>query len=509
MPEPTVDLLLEDSLTPVAWILRASACYLLRHGLYLDPSVTTDDPYRFDWDLWDPNDHYQWSSHPLTPAASPQGAIAMVVYGHPVPDPADDGSVEYALFADALSEYWISFAPDDRDYGSHTTAQHAAQDLLLAAKERDRTAGYTFGDKWSELDRIALSTFGVNPRTPNGSPMEMEVVVNDHTCEGAWPRLGLHRGHLGGAGVDRRERGALVHPPTRCRGGLEAGGRCRCRRGRLAGVPVRRVGDLRPVPVAARHRLAAAALGRSAPRCGTGRVWSPTGTCPGCSPTTARNPSSTIAGPLAVDGLMVMATGALVAAGRYRNTTAPAPPVPLSVPATPAPSAAPSGPVAPIPTLPPTVPAAKPETPPSAGAGCTHPGCPGDASHPNPPDRRPGRVGARVPTRSPDHNPYPSQQDDPTSREAGTVRPDISCRPGRPCQPKPPLEPALLARVRHVATEYRTEHGTPITPGQLAVRLKVTSEQANQALAVLDLDPDSPTSGESRPSTARPVKATR
>jgi hypothetical protein len=59
--------------------------------------------------------------------------------------------------------------------------------------------------------------------------------------------------------------------------------------------------------------------------------------------------------------------------------------------------------------------------------------------------------------------------------------------------PTPPLDPALLARVRHVATEYRKEHGTPITPGQLAVRLKVTSDQATQALAVLNLAPDSPT----------------
>jgi hypothetical protein len=54
-----------------------------------------------------------------------------------------------------------------------------------------------------------------------------------------------------------------------------------------------------------------------------------------------------------------------------------------------------------------------------------------------------------------------------------------------------PVVPAeLLARATQVAQQYRTEHGTPITPGQLAVRLKVTSEQATQALAVLDLDPN-------------------
>jgi hypothetical protein len=54
----------------------------------------------------------------------------------------------------------------------------------------------------------------------------------------------------------------------------------------------------------------------------------------------------------------------------------------------------------------------------------------------------------------------------------------------------PIVAPELLARAAQVARQYRTEHGTPITPGQLAVRLKVTSEQATQALAVLDLDPN-------------------
>ena len=72
----------------------------------------------------------------------------------------------------------------------------------------------------------------------------------------------------------------------------------------------------------------------------------------------------------------------------------------------------------------------------------------------------------------------------------------------------PIVSPQLLAQARQVATQYRTEHGTPITQGQLAVRLKVTSEQATQALAVLDLDPDSPTHPISTVN-GRPVKATR
>jgi hypothetical protein len=56
-----------------------------------------------------------------------------------------------------------------------------------------------------------------------------------------------------------------------------------------------------------------------------------------------------------------------------------------------------------------------------------------------------------------------------------------------------PVAPDLLARAAQVARQYRTDHDTPITPGQLAVRLKVTSDHAAQALAVLDLGPDSPT----------------
>jgi hypothetical protein len=55
------------------------------------------------------------------------------------------------------------------------------------------------------------------------------------------------------------------------------------------------------------------------------------------------------------------------------------------------------------------------------------------------------------------------------------------------------VSPALLRRATTVARQYRTEHGTPITARQLAVRLKVTTEQANHALAVLTLGLDSPT----------------
>ena len=56
-----------------------------------------------------------------------------------------------------------------------------------------------------------------------------------------------------------------------------------------------------------------------------------------------------------------------------------------------------------------------------------------------------------------------------------------------------PVDPALLVKAREIAMQYRTEHGTPITANQLAARVRVNTEQAAQALAVLDLGPDSPT----------------
>jgi hypothetical protein len=72
----------------------------------------------------------------------------------------------------------------------------------------------------------------------------------------------------------------------------------------------------------------------------------------------------------------------------------------------------------------------------------------------------------------------------------------------------PIVSPDVLTRADRVARQYRTEHGTPITAGQLAARLKVPSEQARQALAVLDLGPDSPTTPIPTVNGNRP-KATR
>jgi hypothetical protein len=105
---------------------------------------------------------------------------------------------------------------------------------------------------------------------------------------------------------------------------------------------------------------------------------------------------------------------------------------------------------------------------------------------------QPGRSEEFTATRSaattrrprPTSRPTPAPQLAPSTTDTPVTAPDAAQLT------LPIVAPELLARARHVARQYRTEHGTPITPGQLAVRLKVTSEQATQALAVLDLDPN-------------------
>jgi hypothetical protein len=54
----------------------------------------------------------------------------------------------------------------------------------------------------------------------------------------------------------------------------------------------------------------------------------------------------------------------------------------------------------------------------------------------------------------------------------------------------PLVSPALLGRAQDVARQYRSEHGVPITPARLAVRLGVSSDQATHLLEALDTQPD-------------------
>jgi hypothetical protein len=57
----------------------------------------------------------------------------------------------------------------------------------------------------------------------------------------------------------------------------------------------------------------------------------------------------------------------------------------------------------------------------------------------------------------------------------------------------PIVSPALLTRATEVARQYRTEHGTPITAGRLAVRLQVASDVAAELLALIERGPTTPT----------------
>ena len=144
---------------------------------------------------------------------------------------------------------------------------------------------------------------------------------------------------------------------------------------------------------------------------------------------------------------------------------------------------------------------------------------------PRPAVPSPAEVAARITpsrTTSPADRPAPEP-----ARRKPSPRPRTSSTPGTPAPslaPSPtdtpvtasdaaqltlPVVPTdLLKRATEVARQYRTEHGTPITAGQLAVRLKVTSEAAAHAIAQMDLLPDNPT----RPIptvNGQPVKASR
>jgi hypothetical protein len=221
-----------------------------------------------------------------------------------------------------------------------------------------------------------------------------------------------------------------------------------------------------------------------------------------------------VLGPLAVDGLMVMATGAILATGHHTESSVSAPAVP-DIAVRPAPTLpAVSTPPAPIPVSTPAAPKEPAITPESATVVRAD-------VVPTPAD-----VAARV---TPSPTTIPLRSTAVPASSAGTSKP-------RPRTPEPttpavtlaapatdtrvtvpepaqlalpmPVDPGLLSRADKVARQYRTEHGTPITAGQLAARLRVNSEEAAQALAVLDLGPNTSTTKIPTVNGSR-VKATR
>ena len=224
-----------------------------------------------------------------------------------------------------------------------------------------------------------------------------------------------------------------------------------------------------------------------------------------------------VLGPLAVDGLMVMATGAILATGHSHTE-----PQPVSVPAVPDIAVRPAPTPPAVPTLstiapepagdpkPPTEPAATP-APVATRTDVPTPAAVAARVTPSPTTIPLRPTAAPRPTAGTASKPRPRKPAPTTSAERlAAPATDTPVPAPEPAKPTPPttVPPDLLARADQVARQYRTEHGTSITPGQLAARLRVNSEQAAQALAVLDLGPNSPT--QPQPTVnGRPVRTTR
>jgi len=177
-------------------------------------------------------------------------------------------------------------------------------------------------------------------------------------------------------------------------------------------------------------------------------------------------------GPLAVDGLMIMATGALLAI-HTRTTTVTVPVVPAVTPTTPG---IPNPNPVPVPTstLPPApfvgvdpvpVPVPSPDPAPSMSVPTVS-----TLSVPTPVTPVPAAV---TDTPAPVRNvvvPAPSTPDKPVTivHRAANLQ---------------PLPTGLLDRARTIALDHQAATGTPITPGELAVRLRVGSTDATAILA--------------------------
>ena len=204
-----------------------------------------------------------------------------------------------------------------------------------------------------------------------------------------------------------------------------------------------------------------------------------------------------VLGPIAIDGLMIMATGALIATAPIRVPAAPVDVHDQVVTVNPAP-------ITPILTTPPTltpVPAPLPAPAPAAAAVKKTPAkkaaprkaaakkatTPAATSTPtrstvatqpieqaNPPAQR-----HAVP-------PAPAQAPAPSTRDSSVATVDVA----PPL--KAPVPAALLTRARHLADAHQQATNEPITKGVLAVQLRVNTDTAEQLLAVLGLDANRP-----------------
>lgn len=162
-------------------------------------------------------------------------------------------------------------------------------------------------------------------------------------------------------------------------------------------------------------------------------------------------------GPLAVDGLMLMATAALLATGN--RTTRPTDLVPAPAPATTAEAPSSDIPASPLVRPAAATPATAPDT-----------------------DTNPEPIAPVNPPTSGEDTDTPTTVE-PTPDTATDPIP----APAAPVTTGPP--PALLSNARLVAAAHAKAHGEPINPGQLAVRLRVPTHTAADLLTALNTPP--------------------
>ncbi len=205
-------------------------------------------------------------------------------------------------------------------------------------------------------------------------------------------------------------------------------------------------------------------------------------------------------GPLAVDGLMVMATAALMATSRNRQQTAQATtttpatvPTYIPIPTTPAPTS--PVPATPVPAIPVPVTASTTVTVDSAAPVAA-------AAADRVPS--PAVVAARITPPKTSVAADPAPVSNPVARPV-SPRTTVAATPVQPLVPSadasaverdvaqlaiPMASPQLLARAVEEARAYRDDNGVRITAGQLARRLRVSSALAAELLASM---PDTPT----------------
>ncbi|GAA3271293.1 hypothetical protein Dvina_45040 [Dactylosporangium vinaceum] len=199
-------------------------------------------------------------------------------------------------------------------------------------------------------------------------------------------------------------------------------------------------------------------------------------------------------GPIAIDGLMLMATGAIIAtrhpnppadritpADTTTTTTTTTASAPLATAASvPSPTAAPAQPVVAADRVPV---AATPD--PGSAAGADHsPAEPSPAESVQAPDTASTEQADSTQHR---HETVPTA---PESAQAASAH-DFSVTAADAAQSlKLPVPAALLTRARHITAAHLEATNVPITPGQLAARLRVDTGTAKQVIALLDLDPN-------------------